>query len=136
MFCGSSAIVSREEYAPGPGSAGKTSITPDFVHAGGSVHYELWYGRSSSFSSEIWSTIWSSPRFAANGFSHSNSDLCLTRVFPPLLSSSSQSLSSSTSFRIVTFPGVTSSSENSSPQPVAATSSMGVLFRGESYLTY
>nr|GFC01525.1 hypothetical protein [Tanacetum cinerariifolium] len=29
---------------------------------------------------------------------------------------------------------VTSSSENSSPQPVAATSSMGVVFMGASYL--
>nr|GFA65068.1 RNA-directed DNA polymerase [Tanacetum cinerariifolium] len=63
---------------------------------------------------------------------------CMTRLFPPLLSSSSQSLSFSASFRIVTFPGVTSSSENSSrvtsssenssPQPVAAISSIGVVF--------
>nr|GEZ90993.1 hypothetical protein [Tanacetum cinerariifolium] len=50
------------------------------------------------------------------------------KVFPPFLSSSSQSLSSSASFRIVNFPGVTSSSKNYSPQPVAVTSSMGVVF--------
>nr|GEZ20098.1 hypothetical protein AMTR_s00071p00160380 [Tanacetum cinerariifolium] len=60
---------------------------------------------------------------------------CMTRFFPPLLSSSSQSLPSSDPFRIVTFPGVTSSSENSSPQPVAAISSIGVVFRSASYLT-
>ncbi|GKD44985.1 hypothetical protein Tco_1269630, partial [Tanacetum coccineum] len=55
IFCGSSVIVSRAAYAPGllividshlditsdhmPGSPGRTSITPDFVHAGGRVNY-------------------------------------------------------------------------------------------------
>nr|GEX13057.1 hypothetical protein [Tanacetum cinerariifolium] len=54
IFCGSSVISSRVEYASGntvrhyshlditsdhrPGSAGKTSITPDYVHADGRVH--------------------------------------------------------------------------------------------------
>ncbi|GKB00674.1 hypothetical protein Tco_0828667 [Tanacetum coccineum] len=57
---------------------------------------------------------------------------CMTRTFPPLRSSSSQSLLSS---KIVTFPGVTSSSENLSPQLVAAISSIGVVSGGASYLT-
>nr|GFB82946.1 hypothetical protein [Tanacetum cinerariifolium] len=59
IFCGSSAIASRAEYASGnivrycchinfsfsprrPGSAGKTSITPDSIHASGRVHSTGW----------------------------------------------------------------------------------------------
>nr|GFB42600.1 hypothetical protein [Tanacetum cinerariifolium] len=100
IFCGSSAIASRAVYASGntvrhcchinfslsprrPGSAGKTSITPDYIHADGRVHY----------GHPIVVDI------------HQESLADFVHVFL-----------------------VTSSSENSSPQPVAATSSMGVVF--------
>nr|GFA64548.1 hypothetical protein [Tanacetum cinerariifolium] len=89
IFCGSSAIASRAEYASGntvrhcchisfslsprrPGSTGKTSITLDYVHAGGRVH-----SRSSSHWDRYSSrkSCWFCASFS-----------CMSRVFSPLLS--------------------------------------------------
>ncbi|GKE92330.1 hypothetical protein Tco_1573425, partial [Tanacetum coccineum] len=86
---------------------------------------------------------WSSGSHFFDSFSNCSLKILLgssnTCIFPfilftvsfPLMETSQSLLSS----KMVTFPGVTSSSENSSPQPVAAISSIGIVSDGASYLT-